>query len=193
MDQFDTILAGNCNIIGRSPYYSGQPFYTSLVNSNDSIVRAMDNSTIEQILSLDKYSISVSLKQQQINGGYYYKYDLVKNKYFIDVSCSNNGITTQQLANILDMPLDNSQYNVIDINNTTQEVNNTIVFSKGWSLAGAFKDINLTNIQCKDSQIRSIWKYQNNSWLLHTTLQNSLSLDDFNSIKTAEGFWVDCY
>lgn len=79
----------------------------------------------------------------------------------------------------------------ISIEKTTIDIS-YINYSYGWNLAGTVKDINVDDITCKDSQVKSIWKYNNHKWMLHTDVTNPYNLEDFDTLNAHDGFWVDC-
>ncbi|MBN2782884.1 MAG: DUF1566 domain-containing protein [Campylobacterales bacterium] len=62
----------------------------------------------------------------------------------------------------------------------------------GWHLLGTNNDISLSEFGCSNSEFVSAWKYKNNSWLLNTTIQNSLGFESFDTVEANEGFWLKC-
>ncbi len=69
---------------------------------------------------------------------------------------------------------------------------NPDMLSSGWHLNGTNKDIPIDDITCQNGTPTTIWKYQGDSWELHTNIQNSLGLEDFTTINANEGYWVNC-
>jgi len=59
-----------------------------------------------------------------------------------------------------------------------------------WNLNGTNKDINTTDISCNSGDIKSIWKYKNETWMLNTDIENNLDLESFDTIYANEGFWI---
>ncbi len=64
----------------------------------------------------------------------------------------------------------------------------------GWSLNGTIKDTSTSYIECKDENVKSIWKFKNNTWYINSNLKKfiDLNIENFDTIKANEGFWVNC-
>jgi len=70
---------------------------------------------------------------------------------------------------------------------------NNDILKSGWNLIGTNSDLSIKNIKCPNSyHVSSIWKFKNGKWLMHTNIQNSLNLEDFDTIFANEGSWVYC-
>ncbi|MEA3314250.1 MAG: C10 family peptidase, partial [Campylobacterota bacterium] len=182
------ILEGSCSVSGFNGY-SNQPFYTSLLDTNENILSEPINDTFNtDTLITDFYLIGSSLSSSK----QYYLYDENDANYTLNISCPQADITTSKLSKILDIAIDESDY-ITEDTNSSDIVENSIVSDViSWNLMGAVEDTNVSNISCKDMELKSIWKYTDNSWKLYTIIPNSTSYETFDIINKGEGFWVNC-
>jgi uncharacterized alpha/beta hydrolase family protein len=77
----------------------------------------------------------------------------------------------------------NNKKELLSINLDT----NNNIYPQGWSLGGANKDLNITDIKCVTNNTPLIWKYFKQKWLLY-----SENKEDFYSVYKNEGFWIYC-
>jgi hypothetical protein len=73
-----------------------------------------------------------------------------------------------------------------------EEQNEKLLLNETWNLVGTNKDLKVNNLSCHNGDIKTIWKYKNEKWLLNTKVKNDLNLESFETINANEGFCVNC-
>ena len=71
------------------------------------------------------------------------------------------------------------------------------IFSSGWHLLGAVKDYNIAEVKDTFPQLKTVWKWKDNSWAIwspDTTViefVNNYGISLIEEIREGEGFWVN--
>ena len=175
-DEFDkhrVVLDGVCEVSGFNGY-TNQAFFTSLMDINENyLINMNDNSFTSSNLDLDFYLIGASLKQNISNGGLYYPYDVNNSNYTLSVSCPNADESIINIANLLNITIDNTTPNP------------KINLKPTWNLVSA--DISLDTI---NSTIRVIWKYINDTWKVYAPTLNIENYQTIEKISANHGTWI---